>query len=117
MKRRETTRRGGNSAAALLAVDLLDFKVCGPVALGMVTDGEAGLTSGLSEPVGALLAARLKGRASPAPTRRAPSPPRFRDPHRGVAYAHQLSSLRVHFEVGVLFESLNRDQYTSRTKL
>ena len=29
----------------------------------------------------------------------------------------QLSSPRVHFEVGVLFESLNRDQYTSRTKL
>jgi len=34
-----------------------------------------------------------------------------------VADRHQLSSLRVHFEVGVLFESLNRDQYTSRTKL
>ena len=34
-----------------------------------------------------------------------------------VSDRRQLPSLRVHFEVGVLFESLSRNQHTSRTKL
>ena len=65
-----------------------------------------------------------------APTQKPEEPEKMWSPRGGCEWSmgegrseddvtgrHQLSSLRVHFEVGVLFESLNRDQYTSRTKL